>query len=357
MIKVILNKRLFISQVNAQKGLLAKILFGIVLMTGSVSVQQAYGLDAARKSVKKRHPLFRLDHPVSHMKLSAGGRYLAFKEDHPVEGGKLKYLDFKTKKIFLVTQKHTGAAFEWAPHGYRLIFRTQSVGSVNHHDIISQIMVRDVILRKNIPVRTIPGRTGLISIDPYDFRLRIMGEQKLYLQKINYPGSRLAKWQKKQKSGSGFWVGTQKGVLWLGSRGTTLERLPDDGSPLESLSVSPDGQYAVWSTKKGKIFWHTPGKNVRFLDYGRSPAWHPRSKSVLYSGAHQTGPVSAGYDLKWSHLNGQKVWITNTPYSQENWPVWLPNENLILFTVDHTTDLFLQDLKNEIASRTVRDSG
>lgn len=318
--------------------------------------QKVFASEAAKKTVEKRHPLFRLDHPIQQLKLSAGGRFLAFKEDDPINGSKLKYLDFKTKNIFLVSDKHTGSAFEWAPHGYRLIYRTQTYESPTSN-IVSKIMVRDVVLRKNILVRTIQSRTGLISIDPYDFRLRIMGEKKLYLQKINYPGSRLAKWQNRQKAGSGFWVGTQKGVLWLGARGTSLKRLPDDGSALETLRISPDGQYAVWATKKGKIFWHTPGKKVRFLDFGRSPTWHPKTKSILYSGAHQTGPVSAGYDLKMSLLNGQKIWITKTPYSQENWPIWLPNENLILFTVDHTTDLFVQDLKNEIASRTVRDSG
>ncbi|MCB9229908.1 MAG: hypothetical protein H6618_09875 [Deltaproteobacteria bacterium] len=296
-----------------------------------------------------------MEHPVSDLRLATGGRYLAFREHHPVRGYLLKYLDLRTRKIFLVTTLHTGSSFLWAPYGYRLLYRTQEQ-IPGKDEVISRLSVRDAVLRKNIEIRMIRGRTGLISIDPYDYRVWLMGESQLYRQQLSYPGSRLAQWQKRQRRHSGFWIGTQKGVLWMKHENARLKKLKDDGSPLETLNISPDGTCAAWSTQGGRIFWHTPGQEAVFLDYGRNPVWHPGRKILLYSGSHQTGTVSAGYDLKIATLDGHREWMTQTPYSQENWPIWLPNENMILFTADHTSDLFVQDIGREFASRTVSDA-
>ena len=308
--------------------------------------------NAKNQQTKNRIPLFRLKHEISDLKPAPDGRYLAFREHHPSQGPALKYLDLKTRQIFRITDAHTGAAFIWSPHGYRLLYRTQH-RSGKGGSVFSKLMIRDVVLRKNILVRRVASKSSLLTIDPYDFKIWLMGEKRVFLQKLSYPGSRLANWQKRQRRQSGFWIATQNGILWVDSQRGTMKKLKDDGSALGSFSISPDGTHIAWSTKKNAIFWHSEGQNTRFLDYGRNPVWHPARKVLLYSGAHRTGPVTAGYDLKISSLAGSGQWVTSTPYSQENWPSWLPNENLILFTADHTSDLFIQDLNHEIDSRTI----
>ena len=42
-----------------------------------------------------------------------------------------------------------------------------------------------------------------------------------------------------------------------------------------------------------------------------------------------------------SRKNGEKRWLTNTPHSDERWPIWYPGTEKIIYTKMRTTDLFV----------------
>jgi hypothetical protein len=73
-----------------------------------------------------------------------------------------------------------------------------------------------------------------------------MSSNGIKTRRIYFPDERLARWQVAQRTEKGKWIVTQRGVLWVTQGGFAMRKLEDDGSPIESFDVSPDGSMIAW---------------------------------------------------------------------------------------------------------------
>ena len=298
----------------------------------------------------KKLPIFRFKNPVSHLRISPKANYLAFIENSSPVKRSLKVLEIRSKNIFSVTNSQVGPSFLWAPHGYRLFFREQ-IKNKQSNQIESIIKAYDSKLRKNIEIESISKPTGFLTLDPMDLKIRTMSSSKLHVHQIVYPGSRLAKWQLSTHSQKGHWCVTQNGVLWMLKGVSIMSKLEDDGSPIESFAISPDGKSIAWSTKKGILYVSTEGNKPKIIGHGKHPNWHPNKKILVYAGARMVGKVVSRYDLRAANTKGQGRWITHSQHSDELWPIWHPRGKLILYTINNTSDIYMMDFSDALIAR------
>lgn len=291
---------------------------------------------------KDRKPWIRVDSTLNHIKTSPKkGRYVAYSD---AKQGALYILDLKTRNKTLVTKKYVNGSFVWSPDGIRLIYREQSKKANN--TVTGELKIFDIFLKKNITIAEVNSQSGFLSFDPRDYKLLLMHENGIMQKSVKLPDSRLAKWQMRMSSQKARWVVGDNGVVSVSASGKSMVPLKDDGSGVESFSISPDGSKIAWATKRASIFIAEDGKEPKFLDYGKDPKWSPNSQNLIYAGAHLIGKKVAGFDLKIADENQNFKWVTRTPVSHERWPEFLPNGSII-YTKSSSTDLYTMELKTK----------
>lgn len=287
-------------------------------------------------------PFVRANDPLNHLRLDPKGRFGAFIDD---QGMGLSIVDLRTKTVSKVSTAQVGASFFWSPDGFRLFYRELALG--NDGKPFSTVRAYDAYLSRSVKVDELKESTGLLTFDPRDLRMQIMGVNGIRTKRIYFPDERLARWQVSQRNESGKWLATQKGMLWVTQGGYAIRRLEDDGSALESFDLSPDGDTAAWATADGRIYVSKKGKKPSLIGHGRDPRWHPKLPRLLFAGARMVGNRAASYDLKIADLDGASRFLTATQYSDERWPQWHPDGNQILYTIAKTTDIFVLDFKQD----------
>lgn len=293
---------------------------------------------------KKITEFVRLTDSMTQLHLSPKSNYLAFVN---TSKNQLNILELDTLKIYAVFNTQVPSfSYFWANDGVRLFIR--ALRKPSNNQVISKLLAYDCYSHKLIEIEEFDFPTGLPTYDPSDLRIRMLHEKGIISRKIDYPGKRLAKWQKSHMGGLGFYLIAQNGVLWVSENGHKMRRLDDDNSSTISYKLSPDGRSITWETAKGRIFVSHEGDTSQFVDFGRDPSWHPTKKLLIYSGARMVGKHPISYDLKIWQQNGRKIWLTDSQSLDERWPQWIPEKNKILFTRSHTSDLFIMDFVHEI---------
>ncbi len=289
---------------------------------------------AAAMRTAQAEAVLRLEGPIANPKLQGQNKYLAFTE---IDGRSLRILDLSNNEVVEISSDLIGPAYFWSPDGARLFYRAifGKDGS-----IVSELRAYDVKLNKTVELGHVAGLSGYPTFDPRAMKILMMHEKGIHSRQLEFPGERPSAWQKTKKPYDGNWIATQKGMLWLSDRGLSLKKLVDDGSGIESFTVSPDGQMVAWATKAGTIFTATaPKAEAIMLEAGRDPAWHPDRPLLAYVASRQIGSKVYDYDIKISDLKSPARFVRTTPDLAERWPLWLGADTLI-FTADRTTDLF-----------------
>jgi hypothetical protein len=289
-------------------------------------------------------PYIRANDQLDHMRLDPKGRFLAFIGPG---GMGLSVVDIKSKSIWKVSEGQVGQSFFWAPDGYRLFYREQARAATGEHvgQISSTLRAYDAYLNRSVTIDDMPFATGLLTFDPRDLRMHLLGPKGIRTKRIYFPDERLAKWQVAQRNESGRWLATQRGILWVTQGGYAMRRLEDDGTELQSFDISPDGTTMAWATAGGRVYSSKDGRTPVQIGYGRDPQWHPNRPLLLYAGARMVGNKAVSYDLRISDTKGVGKFLTSTQFSDERWPQWHPKGHQILYTMARTTDVFVLDFK------------
>jgi len=283
-------------------------------------------------------PFIRGSDALNHMRVDPKGRFLAYVGDH---GLGLYLLDLKSKGIFQVSHGQIGASFVWAPDGFRLLYREQSIAESGQ--IASELKAYDSALAKSVSLDKMPYATGFLTLDPRDLRLQMLGPNGIHTKRIYFPGQRLARWQIAQRTENGKFLATQQGILWETQAGTALRRLEDDQSGVESFDISADGGSIAWASKNGHVYTSKGGRTPRLIGAGRDPRWHPDKPLLVYSGGRMVGNKVIGYDLRLADEDGAGRFLTSTQFVDERWPQWHPHGQQVIYTVAKTTDVYLMD--------------
>jgi hypothetical protein len=281
----------------------------------------------------------RLDEPVFNLKLATNEKRMAYTDE---KGKSLRVVEFETGASTLLTLGHVDQSFFWAPDDCRLIYREigQLATSGEEQSLLKSY---DCVVKDSTVLETLSYRTGFLTFDPRDMRLFLMHSQGILARKLEFLESRLARWQRAQRTEDGRWVVAQNGVLWVTHGGLSMRKMIDDHSGIDSFSISPDGGTIAWATVKGAIYLSRLGEEPLSIGFGRDPHWHPLRPLLVYSGARMVGKVVADYDLRIVDNLGSGRWLTQTPVSQERWPQWR-NPKQIVYTKVKSTDLFVLDL-------------
>ena len=282
----------------------------------------------------------RLSSPASQIKIAPKGAFIAYVGE---ENRGLHILEVRTKKIYTVTTQFVSSSFFWSPDGFRLVYR--EMGALDGERIDSIVKVYDCKLLSAVTINHFDHRTGFLTFDPRDYKFLLMHKTGIHSMHIAFPDIRLARWQIAQKEDFGKWVATQNGVLWVSMGGLAMRRIDDDGAPVDSFDISPDGKSIAWATTKGVVYTSREGQPPITVGFGKDPDWHPKRNLLLYAGFHMTGNLATGSDLRVVNEQGQGRWITQTQYSDERWPQWEADREGIIFTKEKTTDLYLLDFK------------
>lgn len=285
-------------------------------------------------------PWIRANAGLNHLRADPKGRYLAFVDG---DGKHLSIVDIKTKNIFEVTKHFVGPSFFWSPDGFRLFFREQLL--TVDKKVGSRLKVYDTALNRAVTLDELNVRTGILTFDPRDLRMHLLSSQGIRTKRIYFPDERLARWQVQQRSDMGKFLASQNGVLWVTQSGYAMRRLDDDGSPLESFDIAPDGSAIAWATKAGKIWISKEGKTPKLIGDGRDPQWHPTRPLLLFAGGRMVGNRIVNFDLRVTDTKGSGRFLTRTQHSDERWPQWHPKGHKIIYTMSRTTDVYLLDFK------------
>lgn len=283
--------------------------------------------------------LIRLEGPIFQAKMNASASLLAFTD---TAGRSLRILDLKTHEVIEVTPHRVGAAFFWSPDGVRLFYRElikkgQAVESL--------LQAFDAHLNQSVLLETIPGSSGYLTYAPYQQTAYLLHEKGILAKRLDFPGLRLANWQKKKPTYDGQWIATQSAILWLTDLGLTLKKMEDDGSGVASFSISPDGQSIAWASEKGLIYTaQAAHPEARQIDRGRDPSWHPYLTLLVYAASRKIGEKTYDYDLKVSDLRNTPRFLQSSPDIAERWPIWI-DADTIIHTAEGTTDLLQLQLK------------
>jgi hypothetical protein len=301
-------------------------------------------------------PYLRADNALNFMRMDPKGRFLAYIGD---DGLGLSVLDTRTRDIYRVSEQQVGASFFWSPDGYRLFYR-ELMGEETVSDeppvlgqprakgvthVRSVVRAYDCVLHRSVVVDDVPLPSGLLTFDPRDLRMHLLTPKGIRTRRIYFPDERLARWQVAHRNEDGKFLVTQAGVMWVTQGGFAMRKLDDDDTGVESFQISPDGTTIAWATKGIRVYTSRGGRPPVFIGYGRDPSWHPERLQLVYAGARMVGDVAASYDLRVADLKGGGKFLTTTQTSSERWPYWSPKGHQILYTIDHSTDVFVMDFK------------
>lgn len=318
-----------------------------MLLEASVARSESLSPDAgasAPASLPKPEAILRTEGPMVGMRLNKNHTQMAFTDQR---GQSLRIMDLETQDVTEVTPHRVGEAFFWSPDGHRLFYRELIR---DKKAVTSEIKAYDTSLNTTAAIDSLNGFSGFLTLDPRDYSVYIMHEKGIMSKRLDFPGERFARWQKRAKIEQGRFVATQKSILWLSDLGLTLNALPDDKSGVESFDISPDGKVIAWATQSARIYISSQGEPPKLLGRGRDPRWHPFRSLLLYSGARMLGSKAYDYDIRISDVNGEGRFLTHTPDQAERWPQWWGDGNII-FTAEGSTDLWKMSY-NADAART-----
>ena len=293
--------------------------------------------------------ILRIEGPFVGMRLNPAHTLMAFTDQR---GQSLRILDLKSQEIVEVTPHRVGGAYFWSPDGNRLFYRAL-IRDGNR--ITTEIKAYDTYLNQTAAIDTLPGSSGFLTMDPRDYTVYMMHEKGILTRRLDFPGERFSRWQKRQKVDAGRFVATQKSVLWLSDLGLTLTALPDDGTGVDSFDISPDGNSIAWATTSAKIYVSVRGETPKLLARGKDPRWHPFKTLLLYAGAHRIGDKPYDYDIRISDLNGNGHYLTSTASQSERWPQWW-GDGSVIFTAEGSTDLWQIPYHEAVVARGAPDT-
>lgn len=290
-------------------------------------------------------PWLRADSGLSYLRRNSDMSYIAYV---PTGGTGVRVVETRTGDVYEATKNPTGGSYFWSPDRARLFFRELSQTNGKPRTVVK---AWDTVLKKSIEVESVDGSSGYLSFDPRDQRMMLMHDKGIMTKRLVFPDERLAYWQSAQRTDKGKWVAAAGGMTYITQQGFAMEKLSDDGSGIESFDISPQGNLAVWSTKKGKIFASRVGEAAKFIDYGRDPQWHPELDLIVFAGGRMVGNKVSSYDIKIGQLDGPSSFVTATQARDERWPMWSPKGDTIIYTVAGTTDLLTMKVSKTTESK------
>ncbi|MDD9949993.1 MAG: hypothetical protein OXT67_00360 [Zetaproteobacteria bacterium] len=305
--------------------------------------------------------LLRFHDQASYLTPAPNGRYLAYlsgRLQESVHQRKLRIIDLDTGNIVQVCNTAVGAAFSWAPYGYRLVYR-QLHSSPQTKEKRATIWVYDTGLQRSKQMQALQKGASWPIVDPITHSMRYLSPQGIHTFKFRYPGRYTAQWrQKLQEHQSGYWLVTHQAVFWQLKGTGAVKEVSTSKVPILSYTISTDGKAISWANKQEEIYISEQGGPAKFIAYGRHVNWHPIRKQLLFSGARITGNTVVGYDLRVRSSQGTLYWLTHTPHSNESWPFWDRSSLKVLTTTDHTDQLYqLQQRSPKHASTYARQAG
>lgn len=305
-------------------------LLGMLFATPSLAVVQSV--------ITK--PWLRLESGAENLQLNRHATWLAYTLP---DGNELRLIELATGRILQVSNQRVGPSFFWGPDGMRLFYR--EIQPISTTQVESRISAFDTALKKSVPIRTLPDVSGYLTFDPRDLRFQVLHANGILTQKLYFPDQRLAKWQVSKANNRGKWLATQKSMLWVTELGHKMAALKDDGSGVASYHIAPDSSEAAWATNDGFVYRSKLGEEPELVGRGRDPVFHPKKPYLLYAAANMSGPKIVSYDLKIVDAHGSDRFLTRTPLAGERWPQWTADGKTIIYTSEHTTDLFRMEFK------------
>lgn len=289
--------------------------------------------------VTETTPWMRLEEGVDFMRMSPNNQFLAYRNHE----GHLKLIELSTRNIFSVTQSPSDRSLFWSPDGFRLFYRESYLRKGNTPETV--IKAYDAMLKKSVVIETLGAETGFLNFDPRDLRLQFLTKSGIHTKKVDYPDSRLARWQTAKMIGNGRWLATQNGIMWTTKGGLSITRMVDDQSPIQSFAISPNGENIAWTTTSGQVYMSLMGATPMKLGPGKDPAWDPKSSMIAMAASRMVGNKSINYDLKIVSTDGTSKFVTSSQYSSEIAPQWTASGSRIIYGIEKSTDLFTLDVK------------
>lgn len=295
-------------------------------------------------------PALRMDFSLHNIRANEQQTAIAFTDE---DGKNLRLLDLKSRNVFLISRHKVGHSYFWAPNGFRLVYREMTRPSKNNTSKIQSVVkVYDTKLKSNVEVGRIDGPSGHLSFDPRDHRFYLLHNDGILSRRLLYPDERFSRWQVAQKTRDGRWIVSLTEIIWLSHDGLSMGAVGPDNSGIQSFDLSPDASTMVWSTKSGRIYTSKKGQKPRYIGEGRNVRWHPAKPMILCTSPRKIGSKIANWDLAIVDSLGNKVFLTETPLSDEESAEWLSaGSEKIIFTVSKSTDLFVMELKPNPMSR------
>lgn len=152
-------------------------------------------------------PLLRVQGTISEMAVDPKGNWLSYIDQ---DDKKLKVMEYKTGKTYIVSNLQVNNSYFFAPDGYRLFYR--EIFKTKQNKIHSNIKVFNTFSKKSTLVETMPYATGFLTYDPKDLKMRMLHADGIKSKKIFYNGQRLAQWQKAQRTQVGSWLANHGGI-------------------------------------------------------------------------------------------------------------------------------------------------
>lgn len=294
----------------------------------------------------KSDPWLRLSSSLYNIKVSPTGDFIAFTSK---DGDNLRVLEVGSKNVYQVSPNMVSQSFFWSPDKCRL-FYSELVKEVDNKNkkgndnvkpsngVVTNLKGYDCAKKKSSLIDQYDNVTGFLTFSPKNYSMMLLSSGKIHQKKILIEG-------KKSPDRKGIrWVVSSKGVFLLSQDGSTLKRVMDDESGVESFDISNDGYSVIWSTGAENIYVALNSSKAKRIATGKDPKWNKNGKTFVYV-AKREGTQDK-YDIKISDLEGNSKYLTSTISLKERYPNWY-KEDKIIYTMEDSTDLFLISFKAE----------
>ncbi len=288
--------------------------------------------------VTNKKSWLRLDDSVSRLKVSPGGKYVAYVNHY---NHSLRLLEVATKKIYQIWKGPVvDELYSWSQDGYRLFYNKKSEKS---H--ATELVAYDCGNHKNVKIQSFLSPISYLSMNHFDNRIFYLHKKGIGSIKLTYPGKVYDDQIEQRNNPGGYWIVSKKHIFWLKKRGVELGQVFEAESNIVGFDINHDSSAISWSTENGKVYISLRGQEPIFIGFGRDVSWHPNKKLIVFAGQRkQANYLEQGFDLRVANIRGEGRWLTSTGSLNERWPQWYSNENKLLYTKENTTDLFVLEV-------------